>query len=183
MSFPLFAVGWFAQVAFLSLQIPILAPRLGAAAAAVAVSATTAAAIAGRLLLGAVVDRMDHRGLTAASFLAQALGMGLMIADEGAVASFAGCVLFGLSVGNVITLPAVFAQHEFDRARYGTVITRVWPAGQLVFAFGPVCAGVLMQASGAAWPVLAGCAGCQATAALLCLRGPSDPRPARPPRT
>jgi MFS family permease len=93
------------------------------------------------------------------------------------VATFAGCLMFGFSVGNVITLPAVFAQHEFDPARYGIVIARVWTAGQLVFAFGPVCAGLLLQATGAGWPVLAGCAACQAVAALLCLhRRPTGDR-------
>lgn len=172
----LFATGWFAQVAFLALQIPILAPRIGAIDAAAAVSLTTGAAIAGRLLLGAVVDRLDHRWITAASFLMQAAGMAVLLASDGRIAAYAGCALFGLSVGNVITLPAVFAQHEFERARYGAVIARVWTVGQLVFAFGPICAGLAMQATGAAWPVLAGCAACQCVAALLCVRVGARPR-------
>lgn len=176
----LFAIGWFAQVSFLALQIPILAPRIGAVDAAAAVSLTTAAAIAGRLALGAVVDRVGHRWLTAASFLLQAAGMGVLLASESRAAAWAGCAMFGFSVGNVITLPAVFAQHEFDRARYGVVIARVWTAGQLVFAFGPMCAGYAMQASGAAWPVMAGCAACQVVAALLCARIARPVTPARP---
>lgn len=166
----LFATGWFAQVAFLSMQIPILAPRVGAVDAAAAVSLTTGAAIAGRLVLGALVDRLDHRLLTAASFLLQLGGMLVLLTGDGRAATFAGCALFGFSVGNVITLPAVFAQHEFDHARYGAVIARIWTVGQLAFAFGPICAGLLLQAAGATWPVLAGCAACQGVAALMCLR-------------
>lgn len=166
----LFATGWFAQVAFLSMQIPILAPRVGAVDAAAAVSLTTGAAIAGRLVLGALVDRLDHRLLTSASFLLQLGGMLVLLTSDGRAATFAGCALFGFSVGNVITLPAVFAQHEFDHARYGAVIARIWTVGQLAFAFGPICAGLLLQAAGATWPVLAGCAACQGVAALMCLR-------------
>jgi len=45
-------------------------------------------------------------------------------------------------VGNVITLPAMFAQREFAPAHYGAVIMRIWSNGQVMYASGPIGAGV-----------------------------------------
>jgi len=53
---------WTDEVAFLS-------PRLGSAGAGIALSVTTFCALAGRVLLGAVVDRLDARLASGANFL------------------------------------------------------------------------------------------------------------------
>lgn len=171
----LFAIGWYAQAGFLALQIPILAPRIGEIDAAAAVAATTGSAIAGRLLLGLLIDRVDHRVATAASYLLQVAGMGVLVVADTKAGVFAGCVLFGLSVGNVITLPTLFAQREFAARHYGRVIARIWSIGQLVFAFGPVSAGLLLAAAGSSRPVILACAACQLVAALLCLHRGREP--------
>ena len=173
----LFAIGWYAQAGFLALQIPILAPRIGEIDAAAAVAATPGAAIAGRLLLGLLIDRLDHRLATAASYLLQVAGMGVLLVADTKLGVFAGCMLFGLSVGNIITLPTLFAQREFAARHYGRVIARIWSTGQLVFAFGPVSAGLVLAAADSSGPAIAGCAACQLVAALLSLyrgRGPVD---------
>jgi hypothetical protein len=163
----LFGVGWLAQVAFLAQQLPLLVPKVGAATATLAVAATTAASLLGRLALANVVDRVDHRRATAASFGVQAIGMVLVAANDDGRLVVAGCVLFGVSVGNVITLPALYAQREFAPAHYAAVITRVWSVGQVLYAFGPLGAGLLLARSASAVPVLAACAACQIFAAAL----------------
>jgi MFS family permease len=172
----LFAIGWLAQVAFLAQQVPLLVPKVGVASATVAVAATTAASLVGRLLLATVVDRLDHRAATAGSFLLQAAGMALLLASDAPAAVLAGCVMFGLSVGNVVTLPAMFAQREFAPDRYGAVVARVWTVGQTLFALGPLGAGALLAAAGSPAPVLAACLAMQALAAALCAGGRPAPR-------
>jgi MFS family permease len=168
----LFGIGWLAQVAFLAQQLPLLVPKVGAAAATLAVAATTASSLLGRLALASFMDRIDHRAATAGSFGLQALGMAAMAASDNAVVVVAGCCLMGASVGNVITLPAMFAQREFSPGHYGAVVTRIWSIGQVMYAFGPIGAGLLLTATGApALPLLA-CMGCQLVAAGLCFAKP-----------
>jgi MFS family permease len=175
-----FAIAWLAQVAFLALQVPLLVPAVGPALATLAVGATTAASLVGRLLLAPLIDRVDHRRATAASCAVQALGMALLIASDTPAAVLAGSVLFGVSVGNLVTLPAMFAQREFAPARYGAVVDRVWTVGQLTFAFAPAGAGALLAVAGGRDAVLAACLGLQLAAALLCVT--TRPGPTRPDR-
>ena len=172
----LFGIGWLAQVAFLAQQLPLLVPKVGAAMATLAVAATTASSLLGRLALASFMDRVDHRQATAASFGLQALGSALVAASDTPVLVIAGCCLVGASVGNVITLPAMFAQREFAPAHYGAVITRIWSIGQVMYAFGPVGAGLLLGASGSSTLPLLVCMGCQGVAAGLCFvkPGPRD---------
>ena len=159
-------------MAFLAQQLPLLVPKVGAAVATLAVAATTASSLLGRLVLASFMDRIDHRRATAASFGLQALGSGLMVVSDQPAMVIAGCCLVGASVGNVITLPAMFAQREFAPAHYGAVITRVWSIGQVMYAFGPIGAGLLLGMSGSpAWPLLA-CMVCQVLAAALCFLRP-----------
>lgn len=168
----LFGIGWLAQVAFLAQQLPLLVPKVGAAVATLAVAATTASSLLGRLALASFMDRVDHRRATAASFGLQALGSALVAASDSPVLVIAGCCLVGASVGNVITLPAMFAQREFAPAHYGAVITRIWSIGQVMYAFGPIGAGLLLGASGASTLPLLACMVCQLFATLLCFVRP-----------
>ncbi len=165
----LFGIGWLAQVAFLAQQLPLLVPRIGAAQATAAVAATTASSLLGRLVMASFIDRIDHRRATAASFGLQAAGVALMLATDQPLWVIVGCCLVGASVGNVITLPAMFAQREFAPQHYGRVVTRVWSVGQVMYAFGPVGAGLLLSATGSStWPLLL-CLACQLLAAALSL--------------
>ena len=172
----LFAIGWLAQVAFLAQQVPLLVPKVGVAGATAAVAATTAASLVGRLALSLVIDRVDHRAATAGSFLLQAAGMALLLATDAPVAVLAGCTMFGLSVGNVVMLPAIFAQREFAPERYGAVVARVWTVGQTLFALGPLGAGALLAAAGSPAPTIAACLAMQVAAAALCAGGRAAPR-------
>ena len=175
----LFAIGWLAQVAFLSQQMPLLVPKVGVAAATAAVASTTAASLVGRLLLSTVIDRIDHRLATAASYAVQAVGMVLLLVSDAPGLVLVGCCLFGLSVGNVITLPAIFAQREFAPVRYGAVVNRVWTVGQTLFALGPMGAGALLAATGTPAWTIAACLVMQLAAAALCAGRPSRDAAAR----
>ena len=134
----------------------LLAPAFGAAGAGAAVSLTTACAVLGRTLLGALLpERADRRVAAAASFAVQLAGSVALLAFGGTSAPLLllGCVLFGLGVGNLVSLPPLTAQAEFARGDVARVVALAFT--QAVFAFAPAAFGVLRDAADGGWaPVL-----------------------------
>ncbi len=52
-------------------------------------------------------------------------------------ALIAACALFGFSVGNLITLPALIVQREFDPRSFGVLVSLITAIDQVTYAFGP----------------------------------------------
>ena len=75
-----FALALAAQVGFIVHQISLLTPALGEARAALAVSATTVAALIGRLGFGLLADQWDPRVLSAWNIGIQAAALAAMAA-------------------------------------------------------------------------------------------------------
>src|SRR5262249_16082437 len=98
-----FATGLAATVGLRTHLVSHRTPRLGATGAGGALSLTTLAAIAGRVPMGALADRLDRRSIAGLNFLLQVTGLGLLAWSPSTGAMYAGCALFGLGVGNVIT--------------------------------------------------------------------------------
>jgi MFS family permease len=140
-----FALGLFAQIGLFAHLIARLAPDFGATGAAMAVSLTTVCAFVGRTLLGWFLGDHDRRKVAAVNFAVQAAGVTLLCVGSGLVAPVAGCVLFGFGVGNLISLPPLIAQQEFEPADVGTVVVLVTALNQAVFAFAPAIFGVLKE--------------------------------------
>src|SRR5205823_4677779 len=89
-------------------------------------------------------------------------------------ALFAGCVLFGFSVGNMTSLPGLIVQQEFPKQHFARAISLVVAINQFSFAFGPSLLGQLQQASGSYAAALCLCLAMQLGAALsLCLISPA----------
>ena len=107
------------------------------------ISLVTLCAIAGRTLLGWALRDHDCRLAAAANLVMQAAGSVLLGLGEGPVSLSAWCVLFGLGVGNLTTLPPLIAQSEFPLADVGTVVALVIAIDQALFAFAPAVFGVL----------------------------------------
>lgn len=166
-----FALGLLAQVGLLTHQVALLSPVLGVTGAGWAVSLTTAAAVAGRIGLGFVVDRLDVRLVSAGNFLVQVAGMACLAAGTPWLL-LAGCVLFGLGVGNLITFPALIVQREFPPAHFARVVGLVVAVNQFAFAFGPGLLGLLYEWTGGYGAALALCMALQGTAAAIVLVRP-----------
>jgi MFS family permease len=173
-----FALGIAAQVGLIVHLVAFLLPRLGPVGTGLAVSASSFAAMAGRLGLGTVIDRLPQRPTASISLLSQAVGLLLLALapSEAAVQAwiepwmlFAGCILFGLSVGNVITLPAIIVQREFATRSFGLVVGLSSAVGQFALAFAPGIFGVLHDATGSYTIVLIVCMALQAAGAALLL--------------
>ena len=175
-----FALALAAQVGYLTHQVAFLLPTLGAERTGLAIAYGSIAAMSGRVGLGLVVDRLNQRIVTAVSLLSQALALAAMVSWHGnATVLFLGSILFGLSVGNVITLPALIVQREFDARSFGMVIGLSTAIGQVTYAFGPALLGVIRDAVGSYGAALGLCMTLEVVAALAVLGGPAIGRIAR----
>lgn len=166
-----FALALFAQVSFLVHQIAYLTPTLGPEGAALAVVLTTATAILGRLLSGALIDRANRRLAASLNFLFQALALAVMVRWPSVAVLYIGCAVFGLGIGNLITLPGLIVQREFPRRHFARVVSLVTAINQFVFSFGPGVIGWLRDATGAYTGPFALCVAFYLIAAAVVLTG------------
>jgi MFS family permease len=174
-----FALALTAQIAFIVHQIALLEPRIGRVSAGGAVSVMTFMAIAGRLSLGMVVDRLDPRLVTAASLASQAAALLTILQSDTAPIVLAACAVFGFSVGNLITLPPLIIHREFNAASFAIVMGLSNAISGTVGALGPALAGFVRGWSGDYDAVLALCIALELVAAVLVLqRGLLHPAPA-----
>ncbi len=166
-----FGLALAAQVGFIVHQISLLEPFLGESRAALTVSATTVAALLGRIVLGVLSDRMDLRDLSAWNIGAQGMALVAMAAWPSPTVFVAGSLVFGLGVGNLITLPPLLAREEFGQRSFGTVFGLVAGTVQVGVALGPGLAGFLHDALGSYRPVLWCLVGLEAVAVASVLWG------------
>ncbi len=165
-----FALAIAAQVGFIVHMVAFLLPLLGRDGTSLAVTCSSVSAMIGRLTLGGVIDRLPRRATSAVCFLSQALGLGLLLTWPGSEAAvYTGIVLFGLSVGNVITLPTVIVQAEFPTASFGAIIGLSGAVGQFALAFAPGLFGILHDVTGGYATVLVICMALQTSGALMLL--------------
>jgi predicted MFS family arabinose efflux permease len=167
-----FALVLFAQVGFIVHLISFLDPVIGRERAAIAVALMTAMAVVGRVLFSTVIDRLNQRLASAISFVSQAAALAVIINLHNDIALMAACALFGFSVGNLITLPALIVQREFDSRAFGVLVSLITAITQITYAFGPGVIGLLRDASGSYTLPFYGCIALELTAAaLIMVRG------------
>ncbi|ABE41603.1 major facilitator superfamily MFS_1 [Rhodopseudomonas palustris BisB5] len=162
-----FALVLFAQVGFIVHLIAYLDPLVGRERAAVAVSLLTTMAVVGRVSLSTVIDRLDQRLVSAISFASQAAALAIVILSRDATLLLVACALFGFSVGNLITLPALIVQREFAPGSFGVLVSLNTAINQVTYAFGPGVVGLLRDASGSYTAPFLGCIALQLIAAML----------------
>ena len=170
-----FALALVAQVGFIVHQIAFLEPLIGRGGAGLAVAVTTAMAVVGRVGLGTIIDRLDQRIASAASFASQAAALLVMAFTDSAAVLIGACAVYGFSVGNLITFPALIVQREFDAASFGTLIALSTAINQFTYAFGPGLLGIVRDATGGYAASLMVCVALEILAAVLILiRVPPD---------
>jgi MFS family permease len=173
-----FALVLFAQVGFIVHLISFLDPVIGREHAAIAVALLTAMAVVGRVLFSTVIDRLDQRLASAISFASQAVALAVIINSHDEWLLIGSCALFGFSVGNLITLPSLIVQREFDSRSFGVLVSLITAINQVTYAFGPGIVGLLHDVSGSYTLPFYGCIGLElAAAGLIMVRGrPRLPR-------
>lgn len=166
-----FALAMVAQVGFIVHQVPFLLPQLGARGTGLLVAAATVAALAGRIGLGLVIDRLNQRAAAAWSMASQAAGMLLMLLWPSPAVLVVGMLLFGLSVGNMITLPPLVVARSVPAEAFGAIVGLNGAVVQFCFAFGPGLLGVVHDLAGGYPAVLGLCAVFQLAGAWVMWRG------------
>jgi predicted MFS family arabinose efflux permease len=162
-----FALVLFAQVGFIVHLIAYLDPVIGRERAALAVALLTAMAMAGRVIFSTVIDQLNQRLASAISFVSQAAALMVIINSRNETLLIAACAVFGFSVGNLITLPSLIVQREFDPRSFGVLISLITAINQITYAFGPGVIGLLRDASGSYTLPFYGCIGLELIAAVL----------------
>lgn len=149
-----FALGLLAQMGLLTTLFSILAPALGEAGAGLAMSLATACAVIGRTAVGVLLPPgVDRRLAGCANFLLQAAGgLALALAGDAPAALLLGTVLFGLGIGNLLSLPPLIAQAEWPPEQVAGVLALLTAVNQGFYAFGPAIFGAALQGWGAAAP-------------------------------
>lgn len=172
-----FALVLFAQVGIIVHLIAFLDPVVGREHAAVAVALLTAMAMIGRLLFSIVIDRLNQRLVSALSFASQACALLILINLNTTAAVYFACALFGFSVGNMITLPALIVQRDFPAESFGVLISLNTAVTQVTYAFGPGVIGVLRDLTGSYTVPFIMCIALELSAAALIMM---TRQPARP---
>jgi MFS family permease len=162
-----FALVLFAQVGFIVHLIAFLDPVIGRGGAATAVALLTAMAVVGRVLFSTVIDRLNQRPASAISFASQAVALAIIINFHNEIVLVAACGLFGFSVGNLITLPSLIVQREFDSRSFGVLVSLITAINQVTYAFGPGVIGLLRDLSGSYALPFYGCIALELAAAML----------------
>jgi predicted MFS family arabinose efflux permease len=124
-------------------------------------------AMGGRILFSTVIDRLNQRLASAISFASQAVALAVIINSRDEIVLMAACALFGFSVGNLITLPSLIVQREFDPRSFGVLVSLITAINQITYAFGPGIIGLLRDVSGSYTLPFYGCIALELTAAVL----------------
>jgi MFS family permease len=173
------ALGLFAQVGLFAHLVIRLTPALGADKAAWAISLVSVCAVLGRSLFGRLLDDDNRRKIAAINFIVQTAGTLVLAFASGGAALLGGCVLFGLGVGNLVSLPPLIIQKEFSPADVGKAVALTVAINQAVFAFAPAVLGAIRDVAGGYAMSFALAAAIQLASALiiLCRPGGADNRP------
>ena len=142
------ALGLFAQIGLIAHLFSLLVPILGAQLAGLAMGGATAAAIAGRTLVGWLMPADANRRLVAcASYAVQIVGSMSFLAAGGTKIPLLliGVLLFGAGIGNATSLPPLIAQAEFVKDDVQRVVSLIVAIAQGAFAFAPAAFGLIRE--------------------------------------
>jgi MFS family permease len=180
------ALGLFAQIGLLAHLFSMLVPALGAQAAGLAIGGATAAAIAGRTLVGWLMPASADRRLVAvASYVVQIVGVFALLAAGGetVVLLLLGVFLFGAGIGNATSLPPLIAQVEFSKEDVPRVVALIIAIAQATYAFAPAVFGLIRELTGqtaGAAPRLFAFAALIQMMAIMVFLAPRGRRPRKP---
>jgi MFS family permease len=135
------------QVGGLSQQVKLIGERVDSLAAA-SVTVVAAALVTGRLAGGLLVTRVSPKTFTAVLMVVQGTALGLFAFVDTPVPILITCVIFGLSVGNLLMLQPLLLAEAFGVRDY----SRIYSMSSLIMTLGvgagPTVLGVLHDVSG-----------------------------------
>lgn len=162
-----FALGLTVQIGFITHHVALAVPLLGLEGAGLLVAGTGAAAFAGRLVLAAIVDRVDVRLLAVLIMAAQTLALLALATWPTVPVLIAASLVYGYGIGHVTTLGPVVVRREFGAQAFGATYGAAATVIQLTSAMGPALLGWLRDAFGGYGPGLAITAGLTTVAGVV----------------
>lgn len=157
---------WLLWGAFAATWIPVFIPLVhivrfsrdlgfSALVGASVVSVIGAGAVAGRLVMGVVSDRLGRRVTVAIGMLLQALSFVGLLAVSTLPSLYAIAFLFGYSYGAISTLFTAIVGDFFGREQAGTLVGMLFALAGSMGAVGPFIAGAVYDANGTYAPAFA----------------------------
>jgi len=167
-----FGLALMVQIGFLTHQVSMLLPVVGPRVTGLCVTAAAFSAFLARMLLARFSDRMDVRIIASGVLLQAALAILLVcVLPTTPWALMMGVVLYGMTAGNVTTLPPIIVRREFGASSFGIVFGICAMIMQLMSAMGPGVFGLLFDWSGNYRLPLAIASLMNLIAAVIVLRG------------
>ena len=133
---------------FVTHQVTLLSPVLGAAGISATVAATAITALGSRLMLARFADQISARLTASVMLLIAAASLAMQALVPGPVVLVAGSVLMGLTIGNITTLSPIIVRREFGAASFGAVYGIASCIIQLATGLGPSFYGLLHDVFG-----------------------------------
>jgi MFS family permease len=137
--------------------------------AASIVSALGMGAVVGRLVMGAVSDRLGRRNTVAVAMALQALAFLGFLEVAGLAALVGAALLFGYAYGAVSTLFTAIVGDFFGRAQAGTLVGVLFAMAGSMGGVGPIVAGAIYDTTGSYSPAFALAAALNVIAVALLL--------------
>ena len=142
----LFLLG--AQVGAIAHFYRLASARVGPAMAALALSVLAGSSTVGRLAGGWLMFWVSSRSFALGLMLLQAVGLAILSVAADPLQLFAGTVVFGITMGNSLTMHPLLLAERFGTRDYG----RIYSTSQLVTVMGmagcPALIGLLYEATG-----------------------------------
>src|SRR5207244_10945776 len=88
---------------------------------------------------------VDRRAAACGNFFVQIAGIGVLASNASATTVYLGCILFGLGVGNMISLPGLIVQQEFPKQHFSRIVSLIVAINPFTFACGPGLLGYLQR--------------------------------------
>jgi MFS family permease len=143
-----FGIAFLVQVGFLTHHVAFMAPYLGSGGASAVVSATAVAAFLGRIALARYVDRLDPRMVACGVLCVGAAGLATLSFAQSPVLIVAASLIYGLTVGNVTTLPSIIVRREFGARSFGAIYGLAAMVIGFCTAIGPSFYGTMFELFG-----------------------------------
>ena len=170
-----FGLALMVQSGFIAHHVSLAYPVMGAGGAAMAVSAAALAAFIGRAMLARYSDQVDVRLLSGAVLLLFTFALAALAIFPTPGGLLAASIAYGLTMGNITTLPPIVMRREFGGASFGAIYGLGASLIQVANAFGASLFGVLRDLFGSYAPGLLLAALLNLLAAVLVVWGGRKP--------
>jgi predicted MFS family arabinose efflux permease len=140
-----FGIAFLVQVGFLTHHVAYIAPYLGDRGASAVVAATAVSAFLGRIALARYVDKLNPRTVACGVLGVGAAALAVLSFAQSPVVIVAASLIYGLTVGNVTTLPSIIVRREFGSRSFGAIYGLAAMAIGFCTALGPSFYGTMFE--------------------------------------